>query len=187
VDDGKVDALLGQNPKRSVPVVIDPKTLADAGTRTAYRAATTTFDRMKVFLSAGNLKTYILDVEPVVADHAVSVDPTLGGRVVGGLIEIQPTLSPKGDTVLLDYRTYINQGGTIERHPFPDFGEVQGNREPMRVDLDTAEVDFRTLRGSVRIPLDKTVLLGLTTGPDLEKGTVYALVVEVSASKPEGE
>jgi hypothetical protein len=35
----------------------------------------------------------------------------------------------------------------------------------------------------VRVPLEETVLLGLTTGPDLPEGTVYALLVEVSTAK----
>jgi len=184
VDDGKVDVLLGANPKRSVPLVIDAKVLADAGARTAYRASTTTFDRMKVFVAAGNLKTYLADAEPVVSEAFVGMDPTIGCRIIGALFEVEPTLSTKGDTVLLDYRSYINHGGEIEHRPLPDYGMNKAIRVPMRMELDMPDVDFQTLRGSVRIPLDKTVLLGLTTGPDLEKGTVYALVVEVSASKP---
>jgi hypothetical protein len=183
VEESKVDKLIGAGPKREVPTVIDAKALEAAGGRTVYRGCTTTFNRMKVFVAAGNLKTYLADFEPVVAENTVSLDPSIGSVIVGAVLEVRPRLSTKGNIVVLDYRTYVNHGGKVEQRPLPEFATAKGNRAPVRLEMDVVQVDFQTLRGSVRIPLDKTVLLGLTTGPDLKAGTVYALVVEVSASE----
>jgi hypothetical protein len=183
VDEAKAADLLGRGPKRAVPMQVSAADLEKAGGRTVYRAATTTFDRMKVFLAAGKLKTFLADVEAVVTEESWGVDPTIGAMLVGALLEVHPMVSQRKDTVLLDYRSYVNHGGSIERRPLPDFALLGGAREPMKVDVDLAEVDFQTLRGSVRIPFDKTILLGLTTGPKLQEGKVCALLVEVSASK----
>jgi hypothetical protein len=179
----KVDVLVGRNPKRRVPAVVDAEALDAAGCRTAYRAATTTFDRMRVCIAAGTLKAYVADAEPVCSEVIVGMDPTIAAMLVGALFDVAPILSQNGNTVLLDYASYINHRGKTERRPLPQYKMTKGTPAPIHVDLETPEVDFQTLRGSVRIPLDRTVLLGLTTGPDLERGTVYALVVEVSASE----
>ncbi len=183
VDEVKAADLLGRDPKRPVPMQVSAADLEKAGGRTVYRAATTTFDRMKVFLAAGKLKTFLADAEPVLAEDAAGVDPTIGAMLVGALLEVHPMVSQRKDTVLLDYRSYVNHGGRIERRPLPHFARLGGAGEPMKVDVDLPEVDFQTLRGSVRIPFDKTILLGLTTGPKLQEGKVYALLVEVSKSK----
>jgi hypothetical protein len=183
VDEVKAADLLGRDPKRPVPMQVSAANLEKAGGRTVYRAATTTFDRMKVFLAAGKLKTFLADAEPVIAEEVAGVDPTVGAMLVGALLEVHPIVSQRQETVLLDYRSYVNHGGRIERRPLPDFALVGGARVPMKVDVDLPEVDFQTLRGSVRIPFDKTILLGLTSGPKLQEGKVYALLVEVSKSK----
>ena len=183
VDEAKAPDLLGRDPKRAVPMQVTAADLEKAGGRTVYRAATTTFDRMKVFLAAGKLKVYLLDAEPVVTEETTGISPTMGAMLVGALLEVHPIISQRKDAVLLDYRSYVNHGGSVERRPLPDYALVGGARVPMKVDLDLPEVDFHTLRGSVRIPFDKTILLGVTTGPKLQEGKVYALLVEVSKAK----
>jgi hypothetical protein len=103
--------------------------------------------------------------------------------LVGALLEVRPQLSKKGDTVLLDFRSFVNQNGVIESRPLPDFGMVGRQHGAMHLDLAYPEVDFHTLRGSIRIPLDKTILVGGCTSAKMKDGKVLYLVVEVSASK----
>jgi len=183
LDDDKVPQLLGKDPKRSVPLPVTQADLDKAKAKTVYRACTTCFDQQTVFVAAGNLKAYLGDGEPVIAEGATGIDANIFFRLIGGFVEVRPQLMSEEKTVILDFRSYVNHSGKIERKPIPDFGCVSGQETPLRVDLEYPEVDFQTLRGSVRVPLDKTVLLGLTTGPNLKAGKVLALVVEVSASE----
>jgi len=181
--DAKAADLLGRDPKRKVPMEVSAAEFDKAGATTVYRGATTTFDRMKVFVASGKLRTYLQDAEPVVAEGAIGVDPCTGVLLAGALLEVRPQLSSDGSRVILDFISYVNHTATVEPRPLPHWGIVEGARPPMKVALDTHSVDFHTLRGSVRVPLDKTVLLGVTTGPDLKAGRVMCLLVEVSASK----
>jgi hypothetical protein len=183
LDEGKVPQLMGKDPKRAVPLVVTDADLEKAGAKTVYRASTTCFDQQTVFMASGNLKAYLGDGTPVVAEGAVGIDPNIMLRLLGGMVEVRPKLLARERTVVLDYRSYMNHSGKIDRKPLPDFACVSGQPTPMRVDLEYPEVDFQTLRGSVCVPLDKTVVLGCTTGPNLKGGKVLALVVEVSASQ----
>jgi hypothetical protein len=182
VDDGKTALLMGRDPKRRVPMEITAADIEKAGAKTVYRGSTTCFDRQTVFFSSGRAKVYMGDMSPVVTEASIGGDPTILCLLVGALLEVRPQLSKARDTVLLDFRTFVNQNGAVEYRPIPDFGAVRGQKA-MRVDLGYPEVDFHTLRGSIRIPLDKTILVGGCTSAKMKDGKVLYLVVEVSASK----
>jgi hypothetical protein len=182
VDEGKAALLMGRDPKRRVPLEITAADIEKAGAKTVYRGSTTCFDRQTVFVSSGRAKVYMGDMIPIVSEASVGGDPTICCLLVGALLEVRPQLSRARDTVLLDFRTFVNQNGAVEYRPIPDFGAVRGQKA-MRVDLGYPEVDFHTLRGSIRIPLDKTILVGGCTSAKMKDGKVLYLVVEVSASK----
>lgn len=184
VEEGKGAQHIGRDPKRSLPMEIAPADMEKAGARVVYRASTTCFDRQTVFVSSGKLKAYLGKVDPIVISEALNgLSPDIHYLLVGAMLEVRPQLSRSRDTVLLDFRSFINQNGMVEYRPMPDLavGERRGN--PMRVDLAYPEVDFHTLRGSIRIPLDKTILVGGCTSAKMKDGKVLYLVVEVSASK----
>jgi len=183
VDEGKAPQFVGRDPKRRVPLEIASGDLEKAGAKTLYRGTTTCFDHQTVFVSSGKLKAYLGDVTPVVAEDCVGIDPLIHHLLVGALLEVRPMLSKQRDTVLLDFRSFVNQGGTVESKPLPDFGMISRQQGAMRVDIAYPEIDFHTLRGSIRIPLDKTVLVGGCTSAKMKDRKVLYLVVEVSASK----
>jgi len=185
VDESNVDALVGTVAKRKVPAVIDAKDLEVAHGRTLYRAAATTFDGMRTFIAAGTLRTYVADLEPLVCGGYVGTSPRIEPMLIGGYADVRASIMEDRKTVLLDYLAYVNHAGETQSRLMASPAKKKdiGGASPLEVELPT--VDVQTLRGSARIPLDKTVLLGLTTGPDLKEGTVYALVVEVSASAGE--
>jgi len=187
VEDDKVEALIGPGPKRTVPTVVDAKAIEAAGGRVLYRGATTTFNRMQAFVAAGDLQSYVADVEPMVCGAMIGTEAVVKSLLVGALVEVRPLLEEGGKTVLLDYVSYVNHDGGSTPGPRMPMMRPTKSKNDLDVRIDHAHVACHTLRGSVRIPLDQAVLLGLTTGPDLKEDTVYALVVEVSADETAGK
>jgi len=184
--DAKVAELLGRDPaKRQVPIEVTDADLAKADAKTIYRGGTTCFDRQTVFVASGNLKVYMDGVTPLISESYVGVKSNLHQLVAGGVLEVRPQLSGDKDSVLLDYRSYVNQNAKVERKAHQEYAIHRDLGGPLATDLDFPAVDFQTLRGSVRIPLGKSILLGFTTGPKLKDGKVSCLILEVSASKAE--
>jgi hypothetical protein len=183
VEEGKVPVLLGGRAGGKAPLVLDAGAVKEAGAKVAFRGATTTFDHMQTFVSSGTLRHFLTDVKPVTTEEKTWVDPTLTGAYVGGFLEVRPVLPEDGKTVLLDYLSYINWRADAEPCAVPEWIRPDDKQPAPDVALDRVALASQRLHGSVRIPLEKTVLLGLTTGPDLKEGVVYALVVDVSASE----
>ncbi len=183
VDDGQVEALLGKKEARRIPAELTSQALVRAGGRLLYRAATTCADRQATFLAAGNLRDYVSDTEPICSEPWIGFAALQGRILTGALLEVRPQLAGDGRTLLLDYRGYVNSHVRVNYRSMPDLAMTKGMTEPKEAELGYPEIDFHTLRGSVRIPLDKTVLLGVTTGPNLKAGKVMCLLVKVSASK----
>lgn len=189
--DAKAAELLGCDPaKRQVPMEVTAADLAKADAKTIYRGCTTCFDRQTVFVASGNLKAYLADGTPLVCAASLGITPIIRNFLVGGMLEVRPQLSKDKDAVLLDYRSYVNPAATIEHTGPQEYAAGAARGAPLRegviaVDFGFPAVDFQTLRGSVRIPLGKSILLGFTTGPKLKDGKVSCLIVEVSASKAE--
>jgi hypothetical protein len=184
--DAKAADLLGRDPaKRQVPMEVTDADLAKADAKTIYRGCTTCFDRQTVFVASGNLKAYLADVTPLVCEAFLGITPIIRDLLVGGMLEVRPQLSKDKDAVLLDYRSYVTPAATIEHTGPQEYAVGTNPRATLHTDFGFPAVDFQTLRGSVRIPLGKSILLGFTTGPKLKDGKVSCLIVEVSASKAE--
>jgi len=184
--DAKVAELLGRDPaKRQVPMEVTDADLAKADAKTIYRGGTTCFDRQTVFVASGNFKVYFANAKPFSCEAFLGITPVIRNCLVGGMLEVRPQLSKDKNTVLLDYLSYVNPSANIEHAGSQEFAVGADRGEPLRGNLGFPAVDFQTLRGSVRIPLGKSILLGFTTGPKLKDGKVSCLIVEVSASKAE--
>jgi hypothetical protein len=184
--DAKAAELLGRDPaKRQVPIEVTDADLAKADAKTLYRACTTCFDRQTVFVASGNIKAYLADGTPLVCEAYRGITPIIRDFLVGGMLEVRPQLSKDKDAVLLDYRSYVNPAATIEHTEPQEYAGGTNPQATLHTDFGFPAVDFQTLRGSVRIPLGKSILLGFTTGPKLKDGKVSCLIVEVSASKVE--
>jgi hypothetical protein len=183
VTDAKAAELLGGDPaKRQVPMEVTAATLAKADAKTLYRACTTCFNGQQVCALSGNLRSYVGEATPIVCEALVGWSPTIRNLIVGGVLEVRPQLSRDKDTVLLDYRSYVNQTATMEHKLTKVSSSTTGGMEGTTAEIDLPAVDCQSLRGSVRIPVGKTILLGCTTGPKLKDGKVACLVVEVSVS-----
>ena len=182
VDEAKVEPLLASRDGRDVPVVLDAEALKQASARTAFRGVTTTFDGMNVCLSAGTCQNYVAAVERVSIAQGDWTDPERGNAFSGGFLHLCPRLDEGGKGLLVDYVAHLTTVAEVKPRPLSKGGKPGSNRTKPDEIADRVRIGSQRLHGSVRIPLDETVLLGLTTGPDLKEGTVYALVVEVSAS-----
>jgi len=183
VREDQMPAIMRRAGEQAVPAEVDAASLEGAGARTLYAGHATVFDRQATFVAVGRLKAYLAEAQAWWPGMCIMNSPSILRALEGALLEVRPQLTASGTDVLLDFRAYMNHRVRITYKPLPDMGQMKATPPPEKVDLGYPEIDFHTLRGSVRIPLDKTVLLGVTTGPDLKAGKVMCLLVEVSASK----
>ena len=183
VDDGQIEVLLGKKEARRIPAELTSQALVRAGGRLLYRAATTCADGQIVFVAAGALKHYVAGSYVNMPEAIAGWEAQKERLLTGALLEVRPQLHRDARTALLDYRAYVNHATRVVERALPDLAMSKGDSQPTTATWGYPEIDFHTLRGSLRIPLDKTVLLGVTTGPDLKAGRVMCLLVKVSASK----
>jgi hypothetical protein len=183
IEEARIPRLLAGDAGGRHPLVLDAEALEQASARTAFRAATTTFDRMNVTLSSGTWQNYVAGVERLSLGQGDWTKPERGNVFTGGFLTLLPRLSEDGRSALIDYVVYLNLVASTESRPGPNDEKAARTRDAPDEGAARVRIGSQRLHGSMKIPLDKTVLLGLTTGPDLKAGIVYALVVEVSARK----
>lgn len=181
-DEDKIAALLGRDGKRRVPMETTNADLEKAGAKTIGMAATTCFDGQVVGVGSGRLEPAISPVLPAAPPAEASAAESSGAWFFdGGLIEARPAVSKEKDSVLLDYRAVLAQTGDAVAVAGPK--PAADKAKPAGAAATVPATAFQSLRGSVRIPLDRTVLLGCTKAPKLQDGKVVCLIVEVSAGK----
>lgn len=183
VDPGKAKQLTGADPKREVPCLVTDAVLDKAGAKVLFQGEITAFNGQTVHLGSGLIQTYLADVEPVVAESALAVNPTVGAVQNGAVLQVRPILTSGGKETVIDVRSEVVDLKQMRVKPFPEFGQAVHTGKPIKVDLEFPEVYFHTFRTTVRVPLDKPVLISGMTDPHAKKGEMLYLVLKVSASK----
>jgi len=182
LDDVGAAALAG-DPKAPQPQEVSAAALDKAGAKVAYRGHVTCFDRQVVHLQSGRLSTYLQGAKPVVSDKAVGADPKVGAVFAGATLQVRPVLAADGAAAILDLRSNVSELKELRQRPMPEFGQVEGKAESVKLNLEMPDVIVNTLRSSVRVPLGKTVLIGGMTTHAAGEGKVLYLVLEVKATK----
>ncbi|MFO8013463.1 MAG: hypothetical protein R6X20_09180 [Phycisphaerae bacterium] len=170
------------NAPRSVPQVVDLAPLArpEVALSFVYHAHITCFDRQMVHLTSGPAASYVLDVEPVVAERAAGWDPTTSTVLFGAFLQVTPSVSADGREATVDVQSTITEkdrgapSATLESSS----GEATAKGE-----IDKPGFLAHTFRTTLRVPLDQPVLVGGMTSPEALEGKVIYLVLEVSASE----
>lgn len=182
LDDAQVAKLIPEGGKRTVPVEVAPGALVAAEAKVIYRGQITGFDRQKVHVATGKVQRYVENATPVVAENAIGWDPQLGALLMGAVLEITPALAPDGKSATLDLESHISEAGDMRTKTFT--GAVSGEKgESAKADIDLPEWLVHTFRTTLRVPLDKPVLIGGMTAPKAADGKVLYLILEISASK----
>ncbi len=99
------------NPKdhASVPQTLAPTALMKLLPAEAvrYRGEISCFDGQMVSLSSGLTRSVIYDVQPVVAQGAVALTPTMQQINCGAMLEITPTVQADGSSVVVNLRSEV--------------------------------------------------------------------------------
>ena len=170
------------NAARSVPQVLDLAAAArpDLAFSFIYNAHITCFDRQTVYLASGPAQVYVIDAEPVVAERAVGWDPTVTAVLFGAFLQVTPSVSAEGKEATLDIRSAITEK---ENAPSTATFEATSGEGTAKAEIDKPRFLAHTFRTTLRVPLDKPVLVGGMTSPDALEGKVIYLILEVSASQ----
>ena len=170
------------NAPRSVPQVVDFAPLArpDVALSFVYHAHITCFDRQMVHLTSGPAASYVLDVEPVVAERATGWDPTTATVLFGAFLQVTPSVSADGKEATLDLKSTI----TEKDRAIPSATmESTSGEATAKGEIDKPGFLVHTFRTTLRVPLDTPVLVGGMTSPEALEGKVIYLILEVSASE----
>jgi len=169
----------------AVPQVVnlEPLDNADVDARIIYQGQLTCFDRQATYLASGSVETCCVDLEPVVAEGAAGWDPTMAHLLFGVFLQVNPALVQDRPEVTLDVRTSI-----AEKNGETASGLVEActDRATAKGTVDKPKYFGHTFRTTLRLPLDKPVLVGGLTSPEAVQGKVIYLILEVSSSQDDG-
>jgi hypothetical protein len=185
------DALLDQGPL-SARTDAEKKALAAAVKQVYARTSVSGADGQGLFCNAGALQSYMLDLQPIVAENALSFEPTIATIPNGLAVRLQPHLAAEGNAVNLDFVFCYARLKEMRQ------SEVQGTTGGDRpgtakapFDLPTCDADQRA--GTITIPLNCPTVIGgstvskrLVTGKDEDAGTKIELdyIVTVRMMQP---
>jgi hypothetical protein len=177
-------------PKRALPIEAPDAALAAAEAKTIYRGQITCFDRQVVHLASGRAQTLLTRLQPVVAEAAVGSDPEFTTLLWGALLEITTSLSADSKSATVNLHTLITEGKEMRTRAIAG-GQVGGKSdkgdggkgEQASTLVDLPEFLLHTFRTTVRVPLDKQVIVGGMTSPTATDGKVLYLVLQISSGK----
>ena len=165
------------------PMVVSPAVLEEAAVKTVAQGHVQCRDGQTVHLLSGEYQVYMDAVTPVVSDGAVGIEPKTQCLFIGAALQVEPVLSPDGQSATLDLYSYVVDLREMRSKPLPDFAQVKGVAQPMKIDLELPSVLVHTFATTAKVPLGKPVLIGGMTQPGAEKGKILCLVLEVTAAK----
>jgi hypothetical protein len=133
-----------------------------------------------------------MTMQPVVAEAAIGWDLNVTALLWGALLEITPCLSPDGKMATLNIHSMISEGKDTKTREVSaaagNPGNAKGEGASMlgavaKGTIDLPEFLIHTFRTTIRVPVDKAILIGGMTSPTAADGKVLYLILEISASK----
>jgi hypothetical protein len=184
---------------------IDPSALSQlAQDVRRYRGRITCFSGQTVHVASGNRRSVVVSAIPVVGS-APAYQPVLAVPNLGVVLEVTPSLLPGADEAILDVYSTVTQWGEPDppiqigsrfpagQQPTGLTGEtVETPGGATSITVDRVNIPTQQLATTLRVPLDKPVLVGGLTrdpaGTDSAQpregdGKQLYLVVQVSAGE----
>jgi hypothetical protein len=165
------------------PMAVSQAVLEEAGVKAVAQGHVRCRDGQAVHLLSGEYQVYMDAVTPAVSEGSVGIEPKTQCLFIGAALEVKPVLSPDGQSAALDLYSYVVDLKEMRSKPLPDFAQVKGVAQPMKIDLELPSVLVHTFATTAKVPLGKPVLVGSMTQPGDKAGKVLFLVLEVSATK----
>lgn len=156
-----------------------------------YRGEVTCFNAQVVSLASGRSHSAITGQEPVVAQNAVAMRPTVRQVQSGVMLEVLPTLQVGQKAAVVDIKSRLaewNEPNRIEvalstSTTQPGDRAVAG--QASQAGIDRLNMVTQDLRTAIRMPLGKPVLVGgLTLDPTASSpsGPQLYLVLQIDAT-----
>ena len=174
----------------TAPKQIDPKAMAGLPEEAVhYRAELSCFSGQTVSMSSGRGRTVVYDQEPVVAQGAVAAGPTIRQVQAGVALEVSPLVIADAGSAVVEVATRVVQWDDPVAATQPVVMTVKSD-EAASVkggSVDRLNLVSQSLRTTVRVPLDKPILVG---GMTLEPTTAAArgpqlyLILRITGGQP---
>ncbi|MEX2114925.1 MAG: hypothetical protein WD845_17160 [Pirellulales bacterium] len=147
-----------------------------------YAGQITCFNRQTVHIISGQLETVLAGAIPVVGGNEVGYQPVIQKPHVGVLLQVTPSVLPGNDAVLLDLQS------SVSRWDQPEAAVVLNSTDSERpvAQIDRVKMAAQVFATSLRMPLDRPVLVGGMSFPGTEAGMTQDqlyLVIEVRSSQ----
>ena len=184
--------LVAQSPDPGIALVDQAALDKLPDTVVGYRGEVTCFNAQAVSLVSGRTHSAITDQQPVVAQNAAAMSPTVKQVQAGVMLEVLPTLQAGRESAVVDVKTRLaewNDPGRIEV-PISLSTTQPGDRAVAGVALssgiDRLNMVSQDLKTAVRMPLGKPVLVGgltLDPTPAIAGGQQLYLVLRIDATR----
>jgi hypothetical protein len=152
------------------------------------------FNGQTVHISSGRGRTVVTGASPVVGQSSVGYQFSTEVVQNGVALQVKPDVTPDGKSAVLDLQSIVSElpeakSTTAPSAGFADDGAMLGQASNRTIDtpihaIDRVNVVAQQFRTTVRIPLDKKIIIGgMTMEPNIAGGSsrnLY-LVVEVNA------
>ena len=172
--DPKKPSLAGQTINREALRAIPAETRRYAGKITCFNGQT-------VHIISGRLETVIQGAIPVVGGTEVGYQPILLTPHVGVLLQVTPSALPGDEGVMIDLQSSVTRWDEPEKPV-----QLQRTKGQPVVQVDRLKMTAQQFATSMRMPLNRPVLVGGMTFPDGEsdelEGQLY-LIVEVQSDQ----
>jgi len=158
--------------------ILDPQALAALpGEAQQYAGQITCFNGQTVHILSGRLESVIGGAIPVVGGGLVGYQPVMLWPHLGVFLQITPSALPDADDVLVDLHSSITKWEKPQKPAI--IGSPRGN-EPT-IEIDRINVTAQQFATSMRVPLDKPVLVGGITYPEDENPAQDGQPAEIPA------
>jgi hypothetical protein len=154
----------------------------------------TCFSGQTVHVASGTDRSYVSDVQPVVASSAVAFDPTISSISSGAVLQISPQVVPGTNDAIIDIASVVTQPAGPAEPPInatgfvmvPGTGGGDGKSYVANATVERVNVVEQKFRTTARVPLKKrTIVGGMTINPSKpeEAASQLYLVVEVTTGQ----
>jgi hypothetical protein len=179
MDESQAAALLGGASKSSPPEVT-AAALEKAGAKVIYGVQLSCFSGQTVHVARSLATTHTADVE--MDEKSEDVHPGIETIPRGLKFQARPTLATDGKTATVDIQCQT-MGMKVRDFPLSmEKGAAEGTASST-ANVELPEYDEQEFRTTIRVPLDKQVIVAGTAAPQGDKTGVLYLVIKVTASK----
>ena len=179
MDESQAAALLDGASKSSPPEVT-AAALEKAGAKVIYGIQLSCFSGQTVHVARSLAATHTADVK--VDEKSGNVNPAIETIPRGLKFQARPTLATDGKTAMVDIQCQT-MGMKVRDFPLSmGKGAAEGTASST-ASVQLPEYDEQEFRTTIRVPLDKQVIVAGAAAPQGDKTSALYLVIKVTASK----